>query len=70
MANAHKHKQRVIRGAPDELWDDLDTATKAAGTDRSAVTRQFWEWYVQRPGAHLPKRPELATWQSTEEKTA
>jgi hypothetical protein len=53
----HKHKQRVIRGAPDELWDDLDTATKAAGTDRSAVTREFWEWYVSRPDAKLPERP-------------
>lgn len=53
----HQHKQRVIRGAPEELWADLDAATKAAGTDRSAVTRQFWEWYVQRPGADLPERP-------------
>lgn len=53
----HQYKQRVIRGAPDELWNDLDTTTKAAGTDRSAVTREFWEWYVQRPGARLPERP-------------
>lgn len=67
MANAHKHKQRVIRGAPDELWEDLDTATKAADTDRSAITRQFWEWYIQRPGANLPKRPELTSWQPEEE---
>lgn len=59
MANAHKHKQRVIRGADDRLWEDLDTATKAAGTDRSAITRQLWEWYVQRPGAQLPERPEV-----------
>lgn len=55
MANAHKHKQRVIRGAEDQLWDDLNTATIKAGTDRSAVTRQFWEWYVGRPGAVLPQ---------------
>lgn len=52
----HKHKQRVIRGADDQLWEDLDTAAKAAGTDRSALTRQLWEWFVQRPGAQLPKR--------------
>ncbi len=64
MANAHKHRQRVIRGADDRLWEDLDAATKAAGTDRSAVTRQLWEWYVQRPGADLPERP-----QSSEETT-
>jgi len=61
----HKHKQRVIRGADDQLWDDLDTATRAAGTDRSAVTRQFWEWYVRRPGSKLPERPV-----SSKEKTA
>lgn len=54
----HKHKQRVIRGADDQLWEDLDTATTQAGTDRSAITRQLWEWYVQRPGAQLPERPE------------
>jgi len=66
MANAHKHKQRVIRGAPDDLWEDLDTATKAADTDRSAVTRQFWEWYIQRPGADLPKRPARPSWQPEE----
>ena len=53
----HQHKQRVIRGASEELWADLDTAARAAGTDRSAVTREFWEWYVSRPGAHLPERP-------------
>ncbi|KOV86074.1 MULTISPECIES: hypothetical protein [unclassified Streptomyces] len=57
MANAHKHRQRVIRGADDQLWEDLDAATKAAGTDRSAVTRQFWEWYVGRDGARVPERP-------------
>lgn len=59
MANAHKHKQRVIRGADDQLWEDLDTAAKAAGFDRSAITRQLWEWYVHRPGASLPKRAEV-----------
>ncbi|MFE6634680.1 hypothetical protein ACFVFT_14915 [Streptomyces tendae] len=58
MANQHKEKLRGIRGVDDTLWNDLDTATKAAGTDRSAVTRELWEWYVQRPGAALPKRPD------------
>ncbi|MFF9309934.1 hypothetical protein ACF1BS_03395 [Streptomyces sp. NPDC014748] len=66
MANVHKHRQRVIRGAPDDLWEDLDTATKAAGTDRSAVTRQFWEWYVQRPGATVPQPPEVTVHQAKE----
>lgn len=58
MANAHKHKQRVIRGVDDRLWEDFDTYAKAAGSDRSAITRQLWEWYVGRPDAELPARPE------------
>lgn len=57
MANAHKHKQRVLRGIDDDLAAQFDAATRTAGSDRSAVTRQFWEWYVGRPGAELPVRP-------------
>ncbi|MFJ6085146.1 hypothetical protein ACIQI8_27430 [Streptomyces sp. NPDC092369] len=57
MANQHSQKLRGIRGVGDALWADLDHATKRAGSDRSKVTRQFWEWYVQRPGAELPERP-------------
>jgi hypothetical protein len=57
MANQHKHRGRYIRGADDQLWEDLDAAARAAGTDRSALTRQLWEWYVGRPGATLPARP-------------
>lgn len=57
MASQHKHKQRVIRGADDQLWEDLDTAAQASGSDRSAVTRQLWEWYVGRADAKFPERP-------------
>lgn len=57
MANAHKHKQRVLRGIDDDLTTDFDTAAKQAGSDRSSVTRVLWEWYVQRPGVQLPQRP-------------
>jgi hypothetical protein len=65
MANAHKHRQRVIRGADDQLWEDLDTAARRVESDRSAITRQLWEWFVDRPGAKLPERPA-----ASEEKTA
>lgn len=61
MANVHKHKQRVIRGIDDDLVSDFDTTAKTAGSDRSAITRQLWEWYVRRPGAELPKRPQQPT---------
>lgn len=57
MANAHKHKQRVLRGIDDDLAAEFDTATRTAGSDRSNITRQLWEWYVGRPGAELPERP-------------
>ncbi|MGY1439516.1 hypothetical protein [Streptomyces reniochalinae] len=53
----HRHKQRVLRGIDDELAADFDAATRQAGSDRSTVTRQLWEWYVGRPAAHLPERP-------------
>ncbi|MGW9058898.1 hypothetical protein [Streptomyces sp. NPDC055733] len=57
MANQHKEKLRGIRGVDDTLWHDLDTAAKAADSDRSKVTRELWEWYVGRQGAELPERP-------------
>jgi hypothetical protein len=58
MANVHKHKQRVLRGIDDQLVEDFDNAARAAGSDRSAVTKQLWEWFTGRPGAKLPERPE------------
>lgn len=54
----HRHKQRVLRGIDDDLVNDFDAAAHTAGSDRSRITRQLWEWYVQRPGAKLPERPE------------
>jgi hypothetical protein len=56
MANQHKEKLRGIRGVDEALWTDFDKAAKAAGSDRSKVTRELWEWYVGRPGADLPER--------------
>lgn len=57
MANQHKEKLRGIRGVDEVLWTDFDHAAKRAGSDRSKVTRELWEWYVGRPGAQLPERP-------------
>jgi len=28
------------------------------GTDRAKVINQFLRWYLHRPGAKLPKRPD------------
>jgi hypothetical protein len=57
MANQHRHRQRVIRGVDDDLCEEFDKQARAAGSDRSTVTRQFWEWYAGRPGASLPRPP-------------
>jgi hypothetical protein len=54
----HRHKQRVLRGITDDLVAEFDAAARQAGGDRSTITRQFWEWYVGRPDAELPKRPD------------
>ncbi|MFD8234013.1 hypothetical protein ACFV20_19295 [Streptomyces sp. NPDC059696] len=40
-------------------------------TDRSAVLRDFVAWYLRRPGARMPKRPDTSERAaSSEEKTA
>lgn len=57
----HRHRQRVIRGVPDELADQVDAAARAAGSDRSTITRALWAWYVGAEGAELPERPANAT---------
>ena len=61
MANAHKHKLRGIRGIDDETWDAFDEATKAAGTDRSAVVRAWVDYYLGRSG-ELPERRPAGPW--------
>ncbi|MEU8136084.1 hypothetical protein [Streptodolium elevatio] len=58
MANAHKHKQRVVRGIDDDLIADFDQACRSLGSDRSAEVRRFMEWFVRRPDAQPPRRPD------------
>jgi hypothetical protein len=57
MANMHSKKLRGLRQIDDDLWEDFGTAAKAAGSDKSSISRQFYEWFVGRPGARLPDRP-------------
>jgi hypothetical protein len=45
----------------DEDWRDLETATSALGSDRAAVIKEFIHWYLRRPRAKLPARPERKT---------
>lgn len=53
----HAHKQRILRGIDDELVAEFDAAAASAGSNRSAVTKAFWAWYVRHEGAELPERP-------------
>lgn len=57
MANQHKQKLRGVRGIDNQLWDDFGAAVPA-DSDRSAEVRRFIEWYVHRPDAPRPERPE------------
>ena len=45
---------RVIR--MDDEWDEL--AEVAGKHKRAEVIRQFVRWYLRKPGARLPRRPE------------
>ena len=56
MPNQPKNKHRPVRFS-DEDWDDLGRLAEAAGTDRSAILRQFAQWWMRRPGVKLPPRP-------------
>lgn len=60
MANMHKHPVRGLRGIDNDLWRDFESAVKRADpeSDRSAELRSYMQWFVGRPGAQLPERPD------------
>ncbi|TJZ55594.1 hypothetical protein FCH28_09645 [Streptomyces piniterrae] len=55
MPNAPKTQHRSVR-IDDDDWRDLKT--RAPGGDRSAAIKELLAWYLRRPGAKLPKRPD------------
>ncbi|MEV7154896.1 hypothetical protein AB0N77_09755 [Streptomyces misionensis] len=69
MPNKPKTQHRSVRISDDD-WADLLAAAKAQGTDRAGAINELVAWYLRRPGAPQPKRPELSAWKSSEEKTA
>lgn len=52
MANTQHRSVRIN----DQDWSDL--ADRAPGGDRAAVLKEFVSWYLNRPEAKLPKRPQ------------
>ncbi|MFF5491501.1 hypothetical protein [Streptomyces virginiae] len=55
MPNAPRTQHRSVR-ISDEDWKEL--AARAPGGDRSAAIKELVAWYLRRPGAKLPHRPE------------
>lgn len=43
----------------EELWEKLDKAAKALGTNRSDYIREFASWAVREKGAKAPRRPSV-----------
>lgn len=41
----------------DERWDKLGDNAAAVGKDRTAVLKEFIDWFNRKPGAELPERP-------------
>lgn len=61
MPNAPKTKAKPIR-IPLGLWNAAGQAATEAGTDRSALIRDFFTWYTRRPGGTAIKRPDSGPW--------
>ena len=57
MPNAPKTPARQMR-ISDEDWSDFESAAASRETDRATLVREFIAWYLRRPGAKLPKRPD------------
>ncbi|MGH3584859.1 MAG: hypothetical protein ACRDQ0_00915 [Pseudonocardia sp.] len=58
--NQPKTPPRQIRIGDD--WFDFDAAAKAMDTERASLVREFIAWYLKRPGAKLPARPDTDSW--------
>lgn len=47
-------------------WYDFNLAAKAQGSERAAIIRDFIDWYVRKPDAELPERPEVSYWKKAQ----
>lgn len=72
MPSSPKTQHRSVRISDDD-WRDLLAAAKTQGSDRGTIIKELVAWYLRRPGATQPKRPDPSAWErpaSSEEKTA
>lgn len=58
MPDKPKTQHRSIR-VPDETWESAMTVSHEQGTSAGQLCREFLDWYLRKPGAKLPKRPEV-----------
>lgn len=58
MPNKPGTQHRSVR-ISDEDWSDFDVAAKSLGSDRGTVIKEFIRWYLRRPKAKMPQRPEV-----------
>lgn len=60
MPNQPKTPNRALR-MPDDTYRPAVTLAAQQGTSVSALCRDFLDWYLRKPGAKLPHRPERTT---------
>jgi hypothetical protein len=56
MPNVPKNKHRSVRFS-DEDWADLLAGAETQDSDRGTVIKELVHWWLRRPGAKLPTRP-------------
>ncbi|MDG4796232.1 hypothetical protein [Micromonospora sp. WMMD1082] len=54
MANTQHRSIRV----PDDTWQPAMERAREAGTSAGELCREFLDWWLRKPGAKLPKRPD------------
>lgn len=57
MPDAPKTPHRSIR-VPDGTWIPVMDRAKDEGTSAGELCRQFLDWWLRKPGAKLPTRPD------------
>jgi hypothetical protein len=58
MPDQPKTRHRSIR-VPDETWTEAMARTKEHDTSTGEICREFLDWWLRKPGAKLPKRPQV-----------
>lgn len=58
MPNEPKTQHRSIR-VPDDTWEAMKRRSHEEGTSAGELARHFYDWWLRKPGAKLPKRPAI-----------